>query len=106
MEVAKEKTSRVMEILISSVNPITQLFGKVLGIGLVGTIQTLIFVLVGYIASEIGNKDAQLGGIQFNFANAPTSTILYAILFFILGLLLLHRFLLEFLLPKYIVEEY
>ena len=33
MEVATEKSSRVMEILISSVSPIKQMFGKILGIG-------------------------------------------------------------------------
>ena len=33
MEVATEKSSRVMEILISSVSPIKQMFAKILGIG-------------------------------------------------------------------------
>ena len=35
MEVATEKSSRVMEILISSVSPIKQMFAKIIGIGLV-----------------------------------------------------------------------
>ena len=39
MEVATEKSSRVMEILISSVSPIKQMFGKILGIGLLSLTQ-------------------------------------------------------------------
>ncbi|WP_373370374.1 ABC transporter permease [Alkalicoccobacillus plakortidis] len=31
-EVATEKSSRVMEILVSSVHPIVQMFGKIIGI--------------------------------------------------------------------------
>ncbi len=34
MEVATEKSSRVMEILVSSVSPITQMFAKIIGIAL------------------------------------------------------------------------
>ena len=37
-EVATEKSSRVMEILISSVSPVKHMFAKVLGIGSLGLI--------------------------------------------------------------------
>ena len=36
MDVANEKSSRVMEILISSVSPVKHMFAKVLGIGSIG----------------------------------------------------------------------
>ncbi|MCS0543038.1 ABC transporter permease, partial [Aeromonas veronii] len=48
MEVATEKSSRVMEILISSVSPIKQMFGKILGIALLSLTQFAVILLVGY----------------------------------------------------------
>jgi len=48
MEVATEKSSRVMEILISSVSPIKQMFAKIVGIGLLSLTQLAVFLVVGY----------------------------------------------------------
>ena len=45
MEVATEKSSRVMEILISSVSPIKQMFAKILGIGLLSLTQLAVFTI-------------------------------------------------------------
>lgn len=44
MEVATEKSSRVMEILISSMPPIQQMFAKLVGIGLVGITQLAVII--------------------------------------------------------------
>ena len=38
-EVSSEKSSRVMEILITSVKPLVQMFGKIIGVFLVGFLQ-------------------------------------------------------------------
>ncbi len=85
MEVAKEKSSRVMEILISSVHPIYQLFGKILGTALLGIFQFTIFFAAGYISMQFGSKTVDLGDMKIDFSNLPISTIVYAIVFFILG---------------------
>lgn len=85
MEVAKEKSSRVMEILISSVHPIVQLFGKIVGIALLGIFQLGIFIFAGYLSMQFGSKMVDFGDIQVDFSNLPTSTVVYAIIFFILG---------------------
>lgn len=45
MGVIEEKSSKVVEILLSHVNPTTLLSGKVLGLGILAFIQMLIFVL-------------------------------------------------------------
>jgi ABC-2 type transport system permease protein len=86
MEVATEKSSRVMEILISSVSPISQMFAKILGIGLLSLTQLAIFLSVGY-SSFKHNMNTLKGGFfeTFGFGNIPIETILYAVLFFILG---------------------
>lgn len=88
MEVAKEKSSRVMEILISSVNPITQMFGKILGVALLGLLQSIIFIGVGYLSMQFGEKSVNLGDIIIDFSNIPSRMIAYAIIFFVLGYLL------------------
>lgn len=85
-EVATEKSSRVMEILISSVSPVQQMFAKLFGVALVGVTQFLIFALIGYASISIGS-DANLSpfGSFFDFSNIQISTIIYAIVFFLLG---------------------
>ncbi|WP_332697763.1 ABC transporter permease [Halalkalibacter lacteus] len=85
-EVATEKSSRVMEILISSVSPIKQMFAKIIGIGLVGLTQLTVLLIVGYV-SLIQNQGELVGGFfdVFGFGDLSASIILYAIVFFLLG---------------------
>lgn len=86
MEVATEKSSRVMEIMISSVSPIKQMFAKILGIGLLSLTQLAVLLLVGYFSVK-QNLDNMEGGFFefFGFGNIAGSTIAYAVIFFILG---------------------
>lgn len=86
MEVAIEKSSRVMEILISSVSPIKQMFAKILGIGLLSLTQLAAFLLVG-IFSYKRNMDSLKEGFLgvYGFGDIPLDTIVYAVIFFILG---------------------
>ena len=44
--VAEEKTNRIAEVIISSVKPFQLMFGKILGIGSVGLLQFLIWVIL------------------------------------------------------------
>lgn len=86
MEVATEKSSRVMEILISSVSPIKQMFAKILGIGLLSLTQLAVLLSVGYFSIK-RNLSSLEGGFfdEFGFGNISLSTIAYAVIFFILG---------------------
>ncbi|WP_456271929.1 ABC transporter permease [Bacillus sp. AK031] len=86
MEVATEKSSRVMEILISSVSPVKQMFAKILGIGLVGLTQLSFLLAIGYFAlTSKGNSE--IGGMMefFGFTDVPVGIIVYAVVFFLLG---------------------
>ncbi len=86
MEVATEKSSRVMEILISSVSPIKQMFGKVLGIGLLSLTQLVFLLGVGYYFVKRNLESMEGGFFEFlGFQNIPLATIIYAVIFFILG---------------------
>jgi len=60
--VSEEKTNRIVEIMVSSVNPFNLMMGKVVGIGLVGLTQIILwgiligtFLLVGSSGLILGN---------------------------------------------------
>lgn len=87
-DVATEKSSRVMELLVSSVSPITHMFAKIIGIALLGLTQILIFVSLAYMMLQA--KGEQLGEFlgSFGLQDASLSILLYGILFYLLGYLL------------------
>jgi ABC-2 type transport system permease protein len=79
--VAKEKENRMMEILLVSVTPRQLLTGKIVALGLVGLLQTIVWVGTGRILLA-------RGGTTFNLPIAfqlPPSFLFWGILFFLLG---------------------
>lgn len=85
-EVAGEKSSRVMEILISSVSPVKHLFAKILGIGMLGLLQMALLGISAFIAIKTTSGEAVDGALSlFGFSNMGAGTIIYAIVFFVLG---------------------
>lgn len=82
--VAKEKENRVMEILISSVKPRQLLTGKILGLGLVGLLQTVIWLGSGFLMLRLGGTTLNIpANLQL-----PTELLVWSIVFFLLGYLL------------------
>src|SRR5690625_4189743 len=88
-DVATEKSSRVMELLISSAPAVTHLFAKIIGIALLGLTQIglCIIVIFGLLSFQ---KDELARGIigEIGLTEIPLSLIGYGILFFLLGYLL------------------
>ncbi|WP_100403368.1 ABC transporter permease [Bacillus sp. FJAT-42315] len=82
-EVAIEKSSRVMEILISSVSPVKQMFAKIIGIGLLGITQMAVWFGVAYYAFSSQSDDSVVSLLGLTTVSAPL--LIYAIVFFILG---------------------
>ncbi len=79
--VAKEKENRVMEILMVSVTPRQLLTGKIVGLGLLGLLQTIAWVGTGRILLA-------RSGTTFNLPIAfqlPASFLIWGIIFFLLG---------------------
>lgn len=88
-DVATEKSSRVMELLISSAPPVTHMFAKIMGIALLGLTQVGLFIGIGY--AVIASKADELTGGIFEFfglQDTSPAVYVYAILFFLLGYLL------------------
>src|SRR5699024_9917185 len=85
-EVATEKSSRVMEILISRASPVTHMFAKIIGIGLLGLTQLLVLIAVSYLLIDNKLSEYSEGFFEaFVFSSTSTSIYVYAIIFFILG---------------------
>jgi len=85
-EVATEKSSRVMEILISSVSPVKHMFAKVLGIGSLGLLQMALLGISGFIAMQTTSSDMADGAASFlGFSDMKVTTVIYAVVFFLLG---------------------
>ncbi len=86
MDIANEKSSRVMEILISSSSPISQMFAKIIGISLLGLTQIGLFLVVGYFMIQSRAEDMVGEFFEFfGFSDVSISTYVYAIVFFLLG---------------------
>ena len=79
--VAKEKENRVMEILMLSVTPRQLLTGKIVGLGLVGLLQTIVWVGTGRILLAQGGEIFNLP-VAFQL---PASFLVWGAIFFLLG---------------------
>lgn len=66
--VLQEKTSRIVEVIISSVKPFELMMGKIIGIALVGLTQFSIWIIFTLILSGIGTA---VFGAGFNAAPMP-----------------------------------
>lgn len=86
--VASEKSSRAMELLITSAKTSHLMFGKVLGAGAAGLLQ--MSAILGFSFLFFNMNESYWGGnaIVNSLFNMPISIILYTILFFVLGYLL------------------
>ena len=82
--IAKEKENRVMEILMSAINPKELLAGKILGLGLVGLLQMIIWMGSAFLMLDLGKT---ILNIPPNL-QLPPEILFWGIVFFILGYLM------------------
>jgi ABC-2 type transport system permease protein len=92
--VIEEKTSRIMEVLTSSLTPFQMLLGKVLGVGLTGLTQMTIW---GGTVFLLSSQRAHLAGLfgmsadavqSFPIPSMPPVLLVVFLLYFVLGFLL------------------
>ncbi|MDQ0173554.1 ABC transporter permease [Paenibacillus tundrae] len=84
-EITAEKSSRIMEILITSVSPLSQMFGKIIGIFLVGMLQIGIFGAVVAGNMLLPHNINVLSDFNMNLSDINTAVIVYGLIFYILG---------------------
>lgn len=79
--VANEKQNRMIEILITSVNPIQMFTGKIIGLGVASLIPTLIWVSTGFTLLRVGGGTLNLP----NEFSLPIGLLFGWLVFFLLG---------------------
>jgi ABC-2 type transport system permease protein len=79
--VVEEKSSRVVELLLSTIRPWQLMAGKVLGIGLVGLVQMLLIGTVGVVTA------LSLGVLTIS-VNAAVGTVAWLVVWYLLGFLM------------------
>lgn len=86
--VAAEKSSRTMELLITSAKPSSLIFGKVLGTGFAGLLQISIILVWSLICIRLNKSYWETSKVFSMFSEISGSLILFTIIFFLLGFLL------------------
>ncbi len=86
MSVASEKTSRVMELLVTSTKPSKIILGKSVAMGLLGLMQLFMVVFTGILSYKLTfSGDFAIVGHSFNFSSFTFFSIVMIILYFVLG---------------------
>lgn len=93
MGVMEEKTSRIAEVIVSSVKPFQLMLGKIVGIGLVALTQFLLWIAFMFIIYNVttasGSSNAVMsgviGGVQKAFTSINVPLILIFFIFYLLG---------------------
>jgi ABC-2 type transport system permease protein len=87
----EEKSSRIVEVLITSVEPYHIMLGKLIGIGLVGLTRYAIWGLFGLLILIFGSTfypQLSIGKLFQGVSNITPGLLIYCIIFFVLGYLL------------------
>ena len=86
--VATEKSSRAMELLITSATPVNMMFGKVLASCIAGFVQLAVIFGSALLFYQL-NLDAWGGNsVMTSLFDMPLSLLVYLLVFFVLGFLL------------------
>ena len=79
--VANEKKNRVMEVLMLSITPRQMLAGKILGLGIAGLAQAVVWAGMGFMLLVVGGQTLNLPP----GAELPFSILAWGLVFFLLG---------------------
>ena len=83
--VATEKSSRAMEVLITSAKPVSMMFGKVIASCLAGFIQLAAVFGTAFVCFNLNEVYWDEGGIIASLFDMPLELLIYMLIFFVLG---------------------
>jgi len=89
--VMEEKQSRIIEVLLASVKPFDLMLGKVIGIGLVGLTQYLVWVVSGVAISAL-SAGAAVAVAGFDMPKVSASLMIFFMVYYLLGYFLYAAF--------------
>lgn len=82
--VIEEKQSRIIEVLLSSVQPFPLMLGKLVGVGLVGLTQYAIWAACAVLLSGVAAAQSSAFG-SFKLPHISVSLMVFFVLYFLLG---------------------
>ncbi|MCI0665809.1 MAG: ABC transporter permease, partial [Acidobacteria bacterium] len=82
--VIEEKQSRIIEVLLSSVRPFDLMLGKLIGIGMVGLTQYLVWAIFGLIISAATALPVIAANWQ-RMPKIPVAQLIFFVVYFVLG---------------------
>ena len=82
--ITTEKTSKIIETLVTSTKPSTIVLGKTIGIGIIGLLQVLAIIVVALISNNLFLEEGFLDGI-INFENVTPFLLVVTLIYFLLG---------------------
>ena len=85
--VATEKSSRAMEVLVTSANPVSMMFGKVIASCIAGFSQLFLVFGTAILLYNV-NKDSLSNPMISSVFDIPIDLFIYLIIFFVLGFLI------------------
>jgi ABC-2 type transport system permease protein len=93
MGVTEEKTSRIAEVVVSSVKPFQLMLGKIIGIGMVALTQFLIWIAFVFLiynigkfsGSDAGNMTSAVGQVQKVFTSVNIGLVIGCFIFYLLA---------------------
>lgn len=88
--IIEEKTSRIVEVIISSVKPFQLMLGKIIGIGLVGLTQFLLWIILSSLATKFTSNQLLPNDIVSAINTIPVGYVLTTFLIYFLGGYLLY----------------
>lgn len=86
--VALEKSSRAMELLITSAKPVNLMFGKILGAGAAGLIQLVLLLGGAFTFYSVNKQFWQSNELIKSIFDMPDKMMIFTVVFFVLGFLL------------------
>ncbi|HEY4532507.1 MAG TPA: ABC transporter permease [Kurthia sp.] len=87
-DIASEKGSRVLEVLMASVKPSTHLFSKLIGVFLTGMTQIIILFAGAFTIAKFSSKSDLVNGASSMMKQLSPSYFVYVGVFFILSIIL------------------
>ena len=88
MSVVTEKTSRAMEVLITSASPVALMFGKILASSVAGIFQITAIFGSAFISYNINKSYFETNAVINTLFNFPASLVGYLLIYFLLGFLI------------------
>jgi len=83
--IVEEKSNHIMEILITSIRPLELLTGKLLGLGVLGLVQLLVWIVIGRVALLFAADVEILSAVTLPFDLIVLSLVYFLLTYFLMA---------------------